>query len=143
MGSYREQGAVIGIDIGGTKVASGIVDMHGRILAQSRLPMVSGEDAGAAFMAVCRAVDSMMLRAADLQCKIGGIGICSPGPLDPETGVVVNPPNLPCWRDFPLASRMSERYAFPLKSTTTQTQPPWRKVSGEQERGTVTFFIHV
>jgi glucokinase len=35
--------------------------------------------------------------------------------LDPEAGVVVNPPNLPCWRNFPLASRMSERYALPVK----------------------------
>jgi glucokinase len=88
MGSHGEQGAVIGVDIGGTKVASGIVDVHGQILAQFRLPMVAGEDAGAGFMAVCRAVDSMMVHAADLKCKIGGIGICSPGPLILRPGLL-------------------------------------------------------
>jgi glucokinase len=38
------------------------------------------------------------------------IGICAPGPLDPRTGVVLNPPNVPCWRDFPLAAEIQRRY---------------------------------
>jgi glucokinase len=41
---------------------------------------------------------------------VTGIGICSPGPLDPETGVVLNPPNLPCWRNFPLAAETERAF---------------------------------
>jgi glucokinase len=41
---------------------------------------------------------------------ISGIGICAPGPLDPRSGVVINPPNLPGWRDFPLAAEISKTY---------------------------------
>ena len=41
---------------------------------------------------------------------IRGVGICSPGPLDPKPGVVLNPPNLPCWRDFPLAAEVARIY---------------------------------
>jgi glucokinase len=47
-------------------------------------------------------------RAAKPNLQIAGIGICSPGPLDPRTGVVINPPNLPCWRNFLLADEVSK-----------------------------------
>ena len=46
---------------------------------------------------------------------VGGIGICAPGPLDPKTGVIWNPPNLPCWRNFPLGESVQKRYAAPVK----------------------------
>jgi len=45
---------------------------------------------------------------------VHGIGICSPGPLDPVSGVVINPPNLPCWRNFPLASETRRIYGLPV-----------------------------
>jgi len=45
---------------------------------------------------------------------IHGIGICSPGPLDPKTGVVINPPNLPCWRGFPLGAETAKAYGLPV-----------------------------
>jgi glucokinase len=47
--------------------------------------------------------------------KLLGIGICSPGPLDPATGVVINPPNLPCWRNFPLAAEVANIYNVPVR----------------------------
>src|SRR5262249_7996729 len=44
-----------------------------------------------------------------------GIGICAPGPLDPTTGVILNPPNIPSWRNFPLAEAVQKQYALPVK----------------------------
>jgi glucokinase len=46
---------------------------------------------------------------------VKGIGICAPGPLDPKTGVILNPPNVPCWRDFPLAASVQQKYSVPVK----------------------------
>jgi glucokinase len=51
--------------------------------------------------------------SSDLQ--IAGIGICAPGPLDPRTGVVINPPNLPGWRNFPLAAEIAKVYGLPVR----------------------------
>src|SRR4029077_8018395 len=50
----------------------------------------------------------------ELKSSISGIGICAPGPLNPKTGVVVNPPNLPGWRNFPLAAEISKAYSLPV-----------------------------
>ncbi|HZS95506.1 MAG TPA: ROK family protein [Terriglobales bacterium] len=104
---------VIGVDIGGTKVAAGLVDAAGKIIRQVRHPMISDGDAAQGFEAVQNAIDALL--AADLKKALHGIGICSPGPLDPTAGVVINPPNLPCWRNFPLAHEAGRVYGLPVK----------------------------
>jgi glucokinase len=103
---------ILGVDIGGTKVAVGIVDRTGNILAQERKPMVANGTAEAALQAVTSAIDSVLSTARG---EIQSIGICSPGPLDPRTGIVLNPPNLPCWRNFPLAEKIAAKYLVPVK----------------------------
>jgi glucokinase len=101
----------IGVDIGGTKVAAGLVNNAGEIVYQTRTPMIAN-DAAAGLSAVVSAIDSVQANAQNsrLENLIAGIGICAPGPLNPYTGVVVNPPNLPAWRNFPLAQEISKRY---------------------------------
>jgi glucokinase len=106
---------VVGVDIGGTKVAAGLVDRHGEIKTQTRTPMVADGDADAGLAAVLSAIDALFAHDAEARNLIRGIGICAPGPLDPTTGVVINPPNLPCWRNFPLAAKVAEIYRVPVK----------------------------
>jgi len=113
-----QDGLVIGVDIGGTKVAAGLVDSTGEILAQTRTPMVASSEAAAGLGAVTAAIESVWAKSA-MNAKnhglIRGIGICSPGPLDPKAGVVINPPNLPCWRNFPLSAEVAKIYRIPVK----------------------------
>ena len=101
---------MLGVDIGGTKIAVGLVDDSGKILAHERKPMVATGSAEAGLDAVIGAIDSLITTR-----PVRGIGICAPGPLDPRTGVVINPPNLPCWRNFPLAEKVSAKYSVPVK----------------------------
>jgi glucokinase len=110
----KSKGSILGVDIGGTKVAVGLVDHDGKILTQGRKPMVATGTAEAALAAVTSAIDSMASSAAP-DGGFRGIGICAPGPLDPKTGVVLNPPNLPCWRNFPLAEQIVAKYGIPVK----------------------------
>lgn len=99
---------VLGVDIGGTKIAAALVDADGAITNTARAPMPSTGSAEAAFAAVCTCVESVLAQAPTLPDSRNGIGICAPGPLDPKTGVILNPPNVPCWRNFPLAARMQQ-----------------------------------
>ena len=102
----------LGVDIGGTKVAVGVVDCEGKILVQQRKPMVANDSPEAGLEAVTGAIDSMLSTSpVAIEC----IGICAPGPLDPRSGVVLNPPNVPCWRNFPLAERVSAKYSVTVK----------------------------
>lgn len=109
----KQDGQVLGVDIGGTKVAVGIVNFHGHILKQGRTPMSASGTAEAGLDAVVAAIDSML--STEEGRAVESIGICAPGPLDPKTGVILNPPNVPCWRNFPLASKIAARYSIPAK----------------------------
>jgi glucokinase len=113
------EGFVVGVDVGGTKVAAGLVDAAGKILSQARTPMIVNDGAAGGLAAVRSVIDSVSAKAGDLPDAaarlIRGIGICSPGPLDPKTGVVLNPPNLPCWRDYPLAAEVARIYGVRVK----------------------------
>lgn len=102
---------LLGVDIGGTKVAAGVVNRSGEILSQLRVPMTSTGDAAAGLAAVRAAIDQL---TSTYKGAIAAIGVSSPGPLDPRSGVVINPPNLPCWRNFPLKEEIERAYKVPV-----------------------------
>jgi glucokinase len=103
----------MGVDIGGTKVAAGLVTNRGEILFKTRTAMNARGSAEEALAAVRTAIDEVLRRNPD--AKVSGIGLSSPGPVDPQSGVVINPSNLPCWRNFPLASAVREIYGLPVQ----------------------------
>jgi glucokinase len=102
----------LGVDIGGTKVAAGLVDPRGTILFQTRVPMPAHGSAAEGFGAVRSAIEAVFAARPEARANLTGIGICAPGPLDPVTGVILNPPNVPCWRNFPLAAEIQRVFGF-------------------------------
>ena len=100
------------MDIGGTKVAAGLVDSNGEISSQVRERMIANSSAQEGLNAVFSAIARVL---PDRATSVGGIGICAPGPLDPKNGVILNPPNLPCWRNFPLRESVQRHYSAPVK----------------------------
>jgi len=107
-----EKTCFVGVDVGGTKVAAGLVNAEGEIAAQIRVPMISNGTPESGLNAVLLAI-AQIAPAGDV--GISGIGICAPGPLDPETGIILNPPNVPCWRGFPLADAVRDIHRVPVK----------------------------
>jgi len=103
---------VLGVDIGGTKVAAGLVTEAGEIVYQVRVPMVADHGPEEGFQSVCQAIDSALESNAT---PVRAIGVSSPGPLDPKRGVILKTPNLPCWRNFPLLQRIEQKYGLPTR----------------------------
>jgi glucokinase len=110
----HESRVVVGVDIGGTKVAAGLVDSHGEILARNRTPMVTTGAPSNGLAAVSTAIHGLFSGASS-QNQIAAIGVCAPGPLNPRTGVIINPPNLPIWHNYPLAEEMRRVYDVPVR----------------------------
>jgi glucokinase len=107
----------IGVDVGATKVAAGLVNSAGEITHRVQVPMAAA-DATAGLASVTSAIDSVLAaQNSDPGSRniVSGIGICAPGPLDPRTGIVINPPNLPGWRNFPLADLVLKAYGQPVR----------------------------
>lgn len=104
----------LGVDIGGTKVAAGLADANGTILCKTRVPMSSRGSEAEGLAAVERAMDAALELKPRLRKSVAAIGISSPGPLDPRAGVIINPPNLPCWRNFRIARELQARWKLPV-----------------------------
>src|SRR5258708_3216078 len=110
----NESRVVVGVDIGGTKVAAGLVDANGEILARNRTPMLTAGAPSNGLAAVSAAIRGLFPDASS-QNQIAAIGICAPGPLNPKTGVIINPPNLAIWHNYPLAEEMRRVYNVRVK----------------------------
>jgi glucokinase len=79
-GTAREAGRAVGVDVGGTKIAAGLVDRAGRVLARAEVPTpATAEDLDRAVVAVVDAV------GADPGVPVG---VATAGLVDPRAGVV-------------------------------------------------------
>jgi glucokinase len=98
-----------GIDLGGTKIQTAIVDASGEVVGQARQPTPTAggpEDVAAAMAAALReAAKEAGVETGDL----AGVGVGSPGNADEKTGVVSAARNLPGWEgSFPLADNLKD-----------------------------------
>jgi glucokinase len=92
------------VDIGGTKIAAGLVDGEGALLHRVELPTPARGSAEEVLATVAKLVDAL---AEDGRWdEVAGIGVGSAGPVDPARGTV-SPVNIPSWRDFPLVARVA------------------------------------
>jgi glucokinase len=106
---------IAGIDIGGTKIAGGLVNQKGRLVGDTlTVPTHASEGIKASYRQVLRVIERLLHRTGGKD-RLGGIGLCAPGPVNPWTGLVLNPPNLPGWINLPLAKRVEDRFGLPAK----------------------------
>jgi glucokinase len=94
---------VLAIDVGGTKLAVGLVDERGSIVRAQRVPTPAA-DGEALWSALIGLIDDVLGDTAPI-----GVGVGCGGPLRLSTGEV-SPINIPGWRDFPLVGRLQERF---------------------------------
>lgn len=95
---------VAALDIGGTKIAGGLVDAAGRTVLTRTRPTPASPDARAVAQAVHAVLDD--LAAAPEWRAVVAVGIGSAGPVDITHGTV-SPVNIPAWREFPLVRRVA------------------------------------
>lgn len=96
----------IGIDIGGTTIASGIVNQYGDLIQQEIINS-DPSDREKMFERVVTCVERLLTHSSIPVDQICGIGIGVPGKVDRENGIAVFQNNLP-WDNFPIAERMRE-----------------------------------
>lgn len=102
----------LGVDIGGTKVSAGIVTAGGEILATAKGPMNAEGSPKDGLLAVKNILDEVL--GTNGKRPLAGIGVSSPGLVDPFSGTVRNAVNLPCWADYPLRSEMERICQVPV-----------------------------
>jgi glucokinase len=98
-----------GIDLGGTKIQTAIVDPSGEVLGQSRRPTPTSGGPQDVAGEMAAALREAAREAGVESASLAGIGVGSPGDADERTGVVSGARNLPGWEgSFALADALEE-----------------------------------
>lgn len=98
----------VGVDVGGTNLKVGVVDETGKSLSYVTAPTQAdrGPDVGVANIAaaVAHALEEARLTARD----VWGLGLATPGTMDIPGGLLLDPPNLPGWTNYPIRDRVAQ-----------------------------------
>jgi len=103
------QNLFIGIDLGGTKISTALVDASGRIVARDYRETMAARGQKVVVERMVDAARRVISEAGVVFSQVTGVGVGSPGPIDSRIGVVTAPPNLPGWKDVPLKQLIEER----------------------------------
>ncbi len=102
---------IIAVDLGGTRIRAACLD-EGLNVLQRRETLTRASEGKAA---VLGRIEHLINSVWPTETDVLGIGVSSPGPLDPYRGIVLAPPNLPDWQRVPLAGLLERRFAVPVR----------------------------
>ena len=105
-----EKKYVVGVDLGGTKIYTALVDLEGNIIKEKTVETLANEGEQAV---MGRIIDTInyVIDGTDKD-SIRSIGIGSPGPLDVKNGIIIQNSNLP-FKNFAIVKTIRETYDLP------------------------------
>lgn len=105
---------VLAYDLGGTKVAVGVVNSRGKVLEELRMPVLLEKGPNGVVEQLTELGKELLSRHPGIK----QIGIASAGPLDPRTGILLDPTNFSRggkrWGKVPLAQKLSKKLKRPV-----------------------------
>ena len=107
-------GPVLALDLGASRIRAAVVDVGGVLRSRSTgsTPIAAGPDA---VVGACLDHLRAAREAAGASVEVVALGIAAPGPLDPSSGTLIDPPNMgPALRDFPLGARIADALGLPV-----------------------------
>jgi glucokinase len=104
---------VMGIDLGGTFVKTAIVSQDKEIIAKASRPTNAENGPDAVIQTMADSARDLMQSAGVDPAQVCAVGMGCPGPLNWQTGIVYETPNMPGWIDIPLAAKMQAQLGIP------------------------------
>ena len=108
----RRGEVVLAMDLGGTWVRVAVVDLAGRVLWRERAPTDSRGGKDAVIRNMDAALEKGISRAAGM--SVAGVGVGLAGPVDPETGIMYRPPNIPDLDGVSFKALWQDRLEWPV-----------------------------
>lgn len=100
----------IGVDLGGTNIAVGLVDETGKILGQDSAPTLASRDFEEIVKDMVAVSEKVVKKAGFSMSDVKGIGIGCPSAVDNSTGEVVYTANIASFRNVPLVKEFQKYY---------------------------------
>lgn len=104
---------VVGVDLGGTKIAAASADFDGNLMHTLATSTPSG-GRGGVLEAIFAAIREVVEGTGAPMSRVASIGMASAGPLDAEQGMVLEAPNIEDWENVPVAAILGEEFRVPV-----------------------------
>ncbi|HEX9923707.1 MAG TPA: ROK family protein [Anaerolineae bacterium] len=104
----------IGIDVGGTKIAAGLVDRAGTVLERFTTRTHAEQEPEFVISAIEAAYRAILAQSGVKTANIEAVGLGFPGNTNGPAGLVLTSSNLPAWDHFPLRDVVAERLGIPV-----------------------------
>lgn len=98
---------IIGVDLGGTQIRTARFNLALDLLERWAEPTLAHEGPE---RVISRLLDAIARMMPGDPTSVIGIGVSAPGPINPRTGMIVSPPNLPGWHNVPLRAIVQDRF---------------------------------
>lgn len=105
-----EKKYVVGVDLGGTKIYTALVDLEGNIVKEKVVETLAAEGQEAVSGRILDTI-AYVIDGVDKDL-IKAIGVGSPGPLDAKNGIIFEPSNLP-FKNYEIVKTIEDRYSLP------------------------------
>jgi len=110
--SNHQANWVVGVDLGATKIAAGLVSPDNQIIKKVYAETRVAEGPAPVVERINHCVDELRSHIPGSKQMVA-IGVCCPGPVDHASGMVLDPPNMTGWLNVPLQKMLKERLAIP------------------------------
>ena len=104
---------IAGVNIKRGEVDVGLVELGGGMISGEVLSY-DGADAEEMIGRIARSMERQVSQSDGLREKLLGVGLCAPGPLDAEQGLILTPPNCGRWHNVPAARLLEEACGYPV-----------------------------
>lgn len=101
---------IVGVDLGGTQIRALLTDADGNKLVRVQRLTQAEKGPEAVIDRILKTIEDVLAKADQ---EVAGIGMGAPGPVDPSTGTLYDPPNLPGWEAISLTDRVEDEFDLP------------------------------
>lgn len=105
---------VVGVDVGGTKIATGLMNTNGKIIDQTIVPTEAEKGPRSVINRIIDTTYQVIEKSNIMKKNVRALGIGVPGPLNTKKGLVKNPPNLPYWDNVPIVKILEKEFKLPI-----------------------------
>src|SRR5215218_2455494 len=109
-----DAGYALGAQIDRDEIALVLLNLSGQPLRRIRHAMPASQTPEEVVRLLAKSAEELIQDAGGVDRKMLGLGVASPGPLDPVNGVLYEPPGFKTWEEVPIKQMLQERTGYPV-----------------------------
>jgi hypothetical protein len=134
----------VGVHVDPTVVTVVLLDLAGGVVAHRTIPTPDSRRVASTLGRISDVVDEVLVTAGVDRERMLGVGIAAPGPVDLDSGTVIDPPLLEGWRHVPVRDELARRLGMPalLEKDVTAAAVAETWMGAATEHGNLVFFYY-